>query len=587
MIPAAGLLITAAALTVLAGAVPAPALMPAAVALVLATGGAWAVTAIAVRRIAITRSVTVREAREDEAIRLRFDVTGLAWLPVTLEVQTAAGGWRPLTARGESVDLVVGRRGPHRLGPSPARVRDALGIFERRLSAGRTESLLILPAPDHRFASSAAAGAPAGVDEPDGLRPYTPGTPLSRIHWPALARGAGMHARRLAPASAGLPLVVVDTDGDPGRGALDWTARAAAGCILQLVRTAAAACSCPATGPRPRSPATRSGAPCTAGSPCSSAARAPACRLRPARRSESPRRPSPRGRSGRRHISGRASRRPAGRREPTTGMGCRRRAARARGEHRRGVVGGARRLGDTGPGRGGASLACPRLTAPRANRDRRAAGVATRSGAARRCALARARTRGRARTARRHAAAAVLGRRAGRSGSVGARRRAAAARCRVDHGGGARAPVPRRGVLCRGRCVGRRRPARGRGRRRLAGSGGRGRWNAVAPLVADVPSRRLRRDDRRCAGFRHHRRSGRIAGALAGDAEPAWVRARAVPGAGHGAYVRADPGRARRLADARDPRERTGAVAYAGAGRVRRLHLARVQPGSVAPRARR
>ena len=232
---AAGLLLTAAALTVLAGAVPAPALLPAAVGLVLVTAGAWAVTAIAVRRIAITRFVSVREAREDEAIRLRFDITGLGRLPLTLEVRTAAGGWQPLTASGESVELVVGRRGPHRLGPSPARVRDALGIFERRLSAGRTESLLILPTPDHRFASSAAAGSPAGLDEPDGLRPYTAGTPLSRIHWPALARGAGMHARRLAPASAGLPLVVVDTDGDPGRSALDWAARAAAGCILQLV----------------------------------------------------------------------------------------------------------------------------------------------------------------------------------------------------------------------------------------------------------------------------------------------------------------------------------------------------------------
>ena len=236
MIPAAGLLLAAAVLTVLAGAVPAPALLPPALGLVLVTVGAWTVTAIAVRRMAITRSVAVREAREDEVIHLRFHVTGLGRLPVTLDVQTALGGWQPLTARGESAELVVGRRGPHLLGPSPVRARDALGIFERRSSAGRTESLLILPAPDHRFASSAAARAPADVNEPDGLRPYTPGTPLSRIHWPALARGAGMQARRLAPASEGLPLVVVDTDGDPGRDALDWTARAAAGCILQLVR---------------------------------------------------------------------------------------------------------------------------------------------------------------------------------------------------------------------------------------------------------------------------------------------------------------------------------------------------------------
>ena len=60
--------------------------------LVLVTAGAWAVTAIAVRRIAITRFVSVREAREDEAIRLRFDVTGLGRLPV--DARGADGGGR-------------------------------------------------------------------------------------------------------------------------------------------------------------------------------------------------------------------------------------------------------------------------------------------------------------------------------------------------------------------------------------------------------------------------------------------------------------------------------------------------------------
>lgn len=234
---AAVLLLGAAALTVIAGAVPVPALLPVAIGLAVVTAGACGVTTIAVRRMAITRSVALREAREDEPIRLRFEVARLGRLPVTLEVETAEGVWLPLSPRGGSVDLLVGRRGAHRLGPSQVRVRDALGIFERRSAAGRQEPLLILPAPDNRLAGAPPGGGPAGLEEePDGVRPYTPGTPLSRIHWPALARGAGLHVRRVAPGPEALPLVLVDTDGDHGPGALDWVARAAAGWILHLVR---------------------------------------------------------------------------------------------------------------------------------------------------------------------------------------------------------------------------------------------------------------------------------------------------------------------------------------------------------------
>ena len=234
---AAVLVLGAAALTVIAGAVPVPALLPLAGGLAVMTAGACGVMIIAVRRMAITRSLAVWEAREDEPIRMRFEVAGLGRLPVTLEVQTAEGVWLPLSPRGGSVDLLVGRRGGHRLGPSQVRLRDALGIFERRSAAGRHESVLILPAPDNRLAGAPPGGRPAGSEEePEGVRPYTPGTPLSRIHWPSLARGAGLHVRSLAPGPEALPLVLVETDGDHGPTALDWVARAAAGWILHLVR---------------------------------------------------------------------------------------------------------------------------------------------------------------------------------------------------------------------------------------------------------------------------------------------------------------------------------------------------------------
>ena len=62
------------------------------------------------------------------------------------------------------------------------------------------------------------------VDEPlaavdiDGLRPYRPGTPASRIHWAALARGAGLLERRLRADGDTRPLVVLDarSPGPPG-----------------------------------------------------------------------------------------------------------------------------------------------------------------------------------------------------------------------------------------------------------------------------------------------------------------------------------------------------------------------------------
>ena len=63
-----------------------------------------------------------------------------------------------------------------------------------------------------------------------------PGVPLARIHWPALARGAGLQVRRFSAASGALPLVVVDTSGARDVRAVDWAVRTAAGHILALTR---------------------------------------------------------------------------------------------------------------------------------------------------------------------------------------------------------------------------------------------------------------------------------------------------------------------------------------------------------------
>jgi uncharacterized protein (DUF58 family) len=132
---------------------------------------------------------------------------------------------------------MVRRRGAWQLAPSRLQLRDGLGIFERSLLAGGPESLLVLPAPDLTVPIPPRQRTGAGDLDPDGLQPYVPGTPIGRIHWPALARGAGLQQRRLAPPPSGLPLVAVDTTGTSDPRALDWAARVATGVIVRLARS--------------------------------------------------------------------------------------------------------------------------------------------------------------------------------------------------------------------------------------------------------------------------------------------------------------------------------------------------------------
>lgn len=140
------------------------------------------------------------------------------------------------------------RRGRRRL-PAPALVvRDPLDLA-RCTAKGSVPSqdLLVLPRtepvqwgrpgsePAEGTASSTRAELLAAV-EVDGLRPYRRGTPASRIHWPALARGAGLLERRLRVDGDSLPLVVLDARGMPAEQHLDAAVRAAASLTRELAR---------------------------------------------------------------------------------------------------------------------------------------------------------------------------------------------------------------------------------------------------------------------------------------------------------------------------------------------------------------
>jgi uncharacterized protein (DUF58 family) len=236
---AVGLLLGAAVLATAAGALASLALFALAVGLLVVTAAAEVSVALAASRLVVTRSILEREVAEDQPVRVDFQVRGLGRLPlpVRLEAQVDAGGWVPLGERGGTLQLTVGRRGAWQLAASRLRLRDGFGIVERSVLAGQPELLRILPTPDPTVRIPPRCGGWAADLDPDGLQPYVPGTPIGRIHWLALARGAGLQQRRLAAPSAGLPLVVVDTTGASDPRAVDWAARAAAGTILRLART--------------------------------------------------------------------------------------------------------------------------------------------------------------------------------------------------------------------------------------------------------------------------------------------------------------------------------------------------------------
>ncbi|GLZ05331.1 hypothetical protein Acsp03_27970 [Actinomadura sp. NBRC 104412] len=229
-------LVAAGTLATLAGALPSLTLFTLAAGLVLTVVGACAITVAAALRLSISRSVPAREANEGEPVRLHFTVRLPRWVPARVEVLTAPGGWVPLAEDGGTVELFVERRGAHLLEPSKVRVGDPFGVVRWRLSAGVPEPVLILPEIGVDLPITPPLGARADDLEPDGLRPYVPGSPTSRIHWASLARGGELQERRMITPPTGLPLVIVDTSGGADPRAVDWVARAAAGCVLSLAR---------------------------------------------------------------------------------------------------------------------------------------------------------------------------------------------------------------------------------------------------------------------------------------------------------------------------------------------------------------
>jgi len=171
----------------------------------------------------------------------------LAGAPVSLRrpPSPAAAG-----ARAE-VRIVarVHRRGIRRLEPPSLLLGDALGLAHvTRVGDGPAQDLLVLPRTEPVDWLPLAGGGRLDGDDPraraqppaavdvDGLRPYQPGTPASRIHWSALARGAGLLERRLRADGDTRPMVALDARCPEAAEQLEAAVRAAASLALELAR---------------------------------------------------------------------------------------------------------------------------------------------------------------------------------------------------------------------------------------------------------------------------------------------------------------------------------------------------------------
>jgi uncharacterized protein (DUF58 family) len=206
-----------------------------------------------------TERVVEEEPLEASIVVRRGRLGGLGHFevidPFTGSHLDLAGPLSPLRGdRQASVRVVThfSRRGMQTLAPPSLVVSDPLELARVETESGAPEQkLLVLPRTEAvRWLSSegarrfdqpdgnASSEAQAAVDM-DGLRPYRVGTPASRIHWPAVARGAGLIERRLQADGDSRPLVVLDArsaDSDAPLAVLDAAVRAAASLALDLAR---------------------------------------------------------------------------------------------------------------------------------------------------------------------------------------------------------------------------------------------------------------------------------------------------------------------------------------------------------------
>jgi uncharacterized protein (DUF58 family) len=245
----AGIALLGLGLAVAAGALDVEPLWVPGLGLLAVAGACEAWLRLAARGAAVRRALAANRVLEEEPLEVVLDVVLGTSVPrpsgVIREPLVPAG--LPLRTGRTRLRVSFARRGRRSVGAPALELRDPLGLSRRDVGGGGGRSeVLVLPRlyPVEAVGGHAGANAAEGRQsaaglvavEVEGLRQYRPGTPASRIYWPALARGAGLLERRLQPEADGRPLVVLDTRAPASEASLDAAVRAAGSLAHALAR---------------------------------------------------------------------------------------------------------------------------------------------------------------------------------------------------------------------------------------------------------------------------------------------------------------------------------------------------------------
>jgi uncharacterized protein (DUF58 family) len=238
-------------LLVVAGTFDAEPLYVTGSALVLLGAGAAAWIGTGAWGAAVRREVSRRSVLEDEPLPVRIEATAgrlplpPGWIdePLLPEPVRFRAGRRDARVR---VEVTFGRRGRRVLAPPALVLRDPFGLAQRVVAGDHADEVMVLPRTfpvrsssvggDQATGRARASLTAAAETEIDGLRPHQEGSPASRIHWPAVARGVGLMERKLVAESDSRPLVVLDPRAPASREALDAAVRAAGSLALHFAR---------------------------------------------------------------------------------------------------------------------------------------------------------------------------------------------------------------------------------------------------------------------------------------------------------------------------------------------------------------
>ena len=185
--------------------------------------------------ITVTRQLSAQRLPVGDSVRIELELCNVGsrrspLLQINDVVQGTSGfavNVAPISAKGgvarASYLLHTVNRGLHTIGPLTISDCDPFGLARRKHKLAAVSQLMVHPRlePVGRLQLVAIQESLLGkhnrqslglADEDfDGLRPYTPGDDLRRVHWLSSARQDELQVRQSRPPSQGLLCIVIDT----------------------------------------------------------------------------------------------------------------------------------------------------------------------------------------------------------------------------------------------------------------------------------------------------------------------------------------------------------------------------------------